>query len=228
LKQLQLSNHFSEMEKFIRNITIHEIEQALSIDYDGTRAHRRFLPDGRSLEIPPALFFSVKESAVMVLLMSKGNELHLCLTRRNRNMKHHPGQISFPGGKIDKDEYYSAKAALREMKEEIGVDPSKISLCGTLSDLYLSVSNFLIHPIVGYLNHEPEFNLNHHEVEEMIIIRLEEFFNLKNDVRSTVETSLGQFPVPGYLIDGHFVWGATAMIISEFTERLKLFYCRRE
>jgi len=216
------------MKQLPENITIQQVKSALSSELLAELAHQKFLPKGRSLEIPKNQNSTIKESAVIVLLILKNNEIHLCLTRRNSNLKHHPGQISFPGGKIDKAEDDSVKTALRELEEETGVDQKSVTICGILSDLYVSVSNFLIHPVVGFLDHVPHFIPNHHEVEEIMLIPLNAFFNTKHLSESTVETSFGKIDVPCYTINKQVIWGATAMILSEFTELLSMFYYRQE
>jgi len=210
------------------HITFQQIVKALSLVLPAELAHQKFLPKGRSLEVLKGRIPTFKESAVLVFLILQAGELHLCLTRRNSNLKHHPGQISFPGGRIDGDEQDSVKTALRELEEETGVDQKTVSICGQLSDIYVSVSNFLIHPVVGFLDHEPQFKLNPHEVEEIILIPLKAFFDQKNHSESTVETSLGVIKVPCYSIGGEVIWGATAMIISEFTELLLMSFCPKE
>lgn len=209
-------------------ISIKDIVSALSLELPAEKAHKKLLPEGRSLDIPSDKISTIKESAVLLLLFKKKDELCLCLTRRNQNMKHHPGQISFPGGKIDNIEDDSIKTALRELNEETGIDGSIVNIWGKLSDLYITVSNFLIHPVVGYLDHEPLFVINHDEVDEIIVIPLVEFFIDKNITESTVETPFGKIEAPCYSIDGHIIWGATAMIISEFTELLSTFFRLKE
>jgi 8-oxo-dGTP pyrophosphatase MutT (NUDIX family) len=216
------------MENIPENISIEEIRIAMATDEKGKPAHNKFLPSGRSLIIPSDKPLKIKESAVLVLLIRRNDELCLCLTLRNQNLKHHPGQISFPGGKIDKDEYDYTDTALRELHEETGIDKTAVLICGKLSDLYVQVSNFLIHPVVGYLDHEPLYKKNHDEVAEIIIIPFKEFFRSENRTVSIVETHLGKIEAPGYSINGHFIWGATAMIISEFTERLFAYFRQKK
>jgi 8-oxo-dGTP pyrophosphatase MutT (NUDIX family) len=215
------------MKNFIKNITLREIISALSFELSAEYAHKKFLPIGRSIDIPYNLRNEIKESAVMVLLLKKNNELCLCLTLRTQLLRHHPGQISFPGGKIEKNEDDFTETALRELKEETGINSETVFICGKLSDLYIPVSNFLIHPIVGYLDHEPHFEINTQEVDEMIIIPFYEFFMNENHTLSIVESQSGKIEVPSYTIQGKTIWGATAMIISEFTELLMTFYRKK-
>jgi 8-oxo-dGTP pyrophosphatase MutT (NUDIX family) len=210
------------------HITIQDVEEALKLNLSGEKSHQRMLPEGRSLARPNEKSQKVKESSVLVFLISKDDELHFALTRRNPNMKHHPGQISFPGGGREENESTIYETALRELEEETGVDKTKIKIIGKLSELYITVSNFLIHPVVGFLNHEPEFKTDPNEVEEMIIISLQSFFDENNLTYTNVETNIGRLNVPCYKIDEWIIWGATAMIISEFTEQLSEFFHLKE
>jgi 8-oxo-dGTP pyrophosphatase MutT (NUDIX family) len=212
------------METVPNHITIQDVEEALKRDLPGERSHQKMLPESRSLVIPFEKSVKVKESSVLVFLILKNNELHFCLTRRNPNMKHHPGQISFPGGSREEYESNINDTALRELEEETGVDKTKIKIIGNLSKLYISVSNFLIYPVVGFLNHEPEFKTDPNEVTEMIIISLQSFFDENNLTSTNIETNIGRLNVPCYNINNWIIWGATAMIISEFTELLSDFF----
>jgi len=203
-----------------KHITIQDIEKALKLDLPGIKAHQKMLPEGRSLTIPQEKIGKVKESAVLVFLFSKNDNLFFCLTRRNSKMKHHPGQISFPGGRREENESTNMETALRELEEEIGVDKTKVLIIGELSELYIPVSNFLIHPVVGYLDHEPNFRIDPLEVEELIIISTQSFLDEKNSSMTDIDTTNGKINVSCYKIDELIIWGATAMIIAEFTEML--------
>jgi 8-oxo-dGTP pyrophosphatase MutT (NUDIX family) len=175
------------------------------------------------LVIPHEKIGEVKESAVLVLLFLKNNDLCLCLTRRNPNMKHHPGQISFPGGQCEEEESIITETALRELEEETGIDKTKVRIIGKLSDLYVHVSNFLIHPIVGYIDHEPKFKIDPFEVEELIFIPLQSFLGKNNITLVNIEIVSGKLKVPCYKINDWVIWGATAMIIAELTVLLAEF-----
>jgi len=208
------------MEIKKNHISIQDVEEVLKQELPGKKAHSRMLPEGRSLEMPTEKFAKVKESAVLVFLILKDHQLHFCLTRRNRNMKHHPGQISFPGGRREENESTMAETALRELEEETGSDKTKVKIIGRLSELYVSVSNFIIHPIVGYIDHEPEFKIDPEEVEELILLPVESFFDKKNIVSIEIDTTSGKLNVPCFRIKETIIWGATAMIVAEFTALL--------
>jgi 8-oxo-dGTP pyrophosphatase MutT (NUDIX family) len=206
------------------DITIQDIEEALKLNLPGDKIHQRMLPEGRSLARPTEKSVKIKESAVLVLLFLKNKQLHFCLTRRNLNMKYHPGQISFPGGSCEEYELTISETALRELEEETGVDKKKVKVIGELTDLYVSVSNFLIHPVVGYLDHEPKFRIDPIEVDELIIVPLKSFFEKNKKTSTKIETLQGELNVPCFKINNLIIWGATAMIIEEFIEQLRIYF----
>jgi len=129
---------------------------------------------------------------------------------------------------MDEGENDHLETALRELEEETGIARDKVTVCGSLSDLYIEVSNFLIHPVVGYINGLPNFNINPDEVDEVFLVPLTSFFNENNISKERINTHFGTIDTPAYLIDGKVIWGATAMIIAEFTMQLTTFFLHRE
>lgn len=104
-------------------------------------------------------------SAVMALLYPSGASHNIILIERQDYDGKHGGQMSFPGGKKEDEDYSSLKAALRETHEEIGIHPDHIKVLGRLTDVYIPVSNFLVHPYVGMLESKPEFVADVREVK---------------------------------------------------------------
>lgn len=160
---------------------------------------------------------SSKKSAVLILLYPQGNDIHMIFTLRSKKLSNHSGQISFPGGHIEKGED-AAQTALRETQEEIGIDTALVRIIGQLSDLYVPPTNYIITPVIGYMTEKPDYFINSpDEVEEILDIPLGLFLN--NDIYS-VETwnYQGQaLKVPLWKIhDETPLWGATSMIMSEF------------
>jgi 8-oxo-dGTP pyrophosphatase MutT (NUDIX family) len=128
-------------------------------------------------------------------------------------MKHHAGQIAFPGGKIENGET-ALETALREMEEEIGIQTENIKILGSLSELYVEVSNFLIHPYVAWLDEKPKFKINNNEVDKMVLFP---FLHYRNNIETTtIKTITGVLEVPCIKFENETIWGATAMILSEF------------
>lgn len=205
------------------DIKAKKIKLALEKELPGIDSHKKLLPVGRSLHAPTANNAIVKRSSVLLLLFQEKGSMKVCLIKRPSTMKHHAGQIAFPGGKIEKGET-ALETAFRETQEEIGILKKDVSILGVLSDLYVEVSNFIIHPYVGWLEDMPEFSINTYEVDKMIILPLSLFKNEFSEVE--LNTLTGNLKVPCIRYNEEIIWGATAMILSEFydlTSRLDLF-----
>lgn len=197
------------------------LKAALQGELPGIDAHSKMLPPGRRLKSFDYELESVKQSSVLVLIFPIDNKLYTCLTKRPSTMKYHPGQISFPGGKIEKEDVSAEMAALREAHEEVGVDASEIDVLGKLSDFYLEISKFSIQPFLAWANQKPEFLLNANEVEELILFPVTDFVENEIILETELQTLTGELRVKYYPFNGKIVWGATAMILSELIEILK-------
>ncbi len=191
------------------------IEQILKQELPGAKSHVKLIPPGRELHVKKNNESLVRYSSVLFLLFPVNGEIYTCLTKRNPAMKTHPGQISFPGGKIEKGES-PVTTALREAEEEVGISPGKVKILGRLSELYIHVSNFSISPFVGWVNKKPDFILNKNEAEKLILFPIQKFLKNPQLDHVELETVTGPLVVPYYPHDGEIVWGATAMIMAEF------------
>lgn len=156
---------------------------------------------------------------VLLLLYEKKSELNIVFTQRKNYAGVHSGQMSFPGGKKEDGDISLAHTALRETEEEIGIEKSNIQLLGKLSELYIPPSNFLVHPSVGYAENIVEFKPQAQEVEKVVEIPLSFFLNKKNiDFEREITLFNGtKVRVPAYVFGEHVIWGATAIMLSEFT-----------
>jgi len=197
------------------------LKETLKGELPGTRAHSKMLPPGRRLKFVENELATVKQSSILLLLFPEGDHLYTCLTKRPRTMKYHPGQISFPGGKVEKEDLSAEMTALREAREEVGLDQTGIEILGKLSDLYVEVSKFSIQPFLAWVDQKPDFVVDFGEVEELILFPVSDF--VRNEVISEteMETVSGSLQVKYYPFNGEIVWGATAMILSELIEILK-------
>lgn len=158
------------------------------------------------------------ESAVLILLFPFEDQINICLIRRPTTMKNHAGQIAFPGGRREKDDKDLICTALREAEEEIGLDRESVEILGLLSPVYVQVSDFLITPVLGWMAHIPDIHMDSREVDEVIFISLKALTDPANLCECEKETLTGRIKVPGYEIDGNFIWGATAMMLVELAE----------
>ena len=193
------------------------LKRQLETRLPGSTSHLKMLPPGRVLEFPSEQN-SFLESAVLIVLFPFREQIGTCLIRRPASMKNHAGQIAFPGGKREKEDLSLIRTALREAREEIGIDPDSVEILGELSTVYVQVSKFLIKPVLGWLQQMPELVADLAEVDEVICISLEDLANQANRCDREMETMTGKLSVPGYEINGLFIWGATAMILAELAD----------
>ncbi len=202
----------------LMNFQIENIKKALQKKLPGSTSHKKMLPPNRPLAIIENNSQHLKHSSVLLLLFEENKELFICLIKRPAHMKHHAGQIALPGGRIEKGEG-PVETALRETEEEIGVSPDDITILGVLSKLYVSVSNFLIHPVVGWIDRRPVVIANDDEVEKVIFFPLLHYKNSFEE--EELETVTGKLKVPCIHYLNETIWGATAMILSEFYDILE-------
>jgi 8-oxo-dGTP pyrophosphatase MutT (NUDIX family) len=213
-------NQSGSIKPQIMQFNAEHIQKALSQALPGQVSHRKMLPLNRDISIKPDELPRIKHSSVLLLLFVENNEINACLIKRPSHMKHHASQIGLPGGRIEKGET-ALETAFRETFEEIGISREKIEILGSLSELYVQVSRFLIHPFVGWISEKPAFIINKNEVEKTISFPLS---LLKNIIEETeIETFTGQLKVPCIKFEGEIIWGATAMILSEFYDTLQQF-----
>lgn len=191
-------------------------------DFDGHAAQQPMTPVSRARFRPPDREGAPRQAAVLLLLYCAAGQLHFVLTRRRDDLNSHAGQVSFPGGRIDPAET-PASCALRETAEEIGIPPEQVQLLGQLTPLYISPSDFEVQPFVGAFvgDGRPQFRPNPSEVATLIEVPLGHLLDDGLRVEEQWQLRGIDVTVPFYLLDGHKVWGATAMILSEFTERLR-------
>ena len=155
---------------------------------------------------------------VLLYAIAPAQPLQVVLTQRTERLGHHSGQISFPGGRRDIGDVDFVATAPRETREEVGIATSSIEILGGLTELYVPPSNFMIHPIVGYLDHPPRCIPNPDEVAEVIEPSLTALFNPSakgQTERVLLSQNSKRLPTPCYRIGPHDIWGATAMILSE-------------
>lgn len=165
--------------------------------------------------------YNPKTSAVLALFYQKRGEWYLVLIQRRAYEGVHSKQVSFPGGKQEYGENLQ-QTALRETKEEVGIASESVEVIGTLSTLYIPPSNFLVYPFVGLLKEEPQFEKQDYEVEEILEVPLRFFLDENNRTTSTIMVNKTiPYDVPAFNFEGHVIWGATAIMLSELVAVLK-------
>ncbi len=158
---------------------------------------------------------------VLIVLYYSENHLTTALIKRAVDMYIHSGQISLPGGRCEESDTSPAHTALREAEEEINVNPKRVHLLGSLTSIYIPASHFQVHPVVGYVNERPDFRPNPREVQEIIEVPLRDLFDPEKIGSITITRNTTTFEAPCFNTQNHQVWGATAMILSEFLEVVK-------
>lgn len=179
----------------------------------------RMAPDLRR-ERPPS-GVAVREAGVLVLVYPHAAGLTTLLMRRTPDPGVHSGQISFPGGSIESQDTDLTATALREACEEVGVCGNGVRVLGNLADVYIPPSQFLVRPVVATLPARPTFRPSAAEVAELIELPLVDL--LHPDLKQETDMHLGgmTFRVPYYAVQGHVVWGATALMLAELEARLR-------
>jgi 8-oxo-dGTP pyrophosphatase MutT (NUDIX family) len=180
------------------------------------------LPPGRSLVSPDKIPEDLKNSSVLILLFPENEEIYCCLLKRQSHLRYHAGQIGFPGGRIEKEDHSLRHTAIRESREEIGTDLSIENIIGSLSELYVSVSGFLISPFVAWISRRPLLEIDQQEVEKLLFLPVLSFLRNRKVIQMKVETQTGSLMVPAYALGGEIIWGATAMILAEFFDLLEM------
>lgn len=161
------------------------------------------------------------DAGVMILLYPASGELTTVFMKRTEYPGVHSGQISFPGGRFEPDDGDLKTTALRETEEEFGIAASKIEVLGKLTPLFIPVSRMEVHPYVGYLVERPMFIPDQREVERLIEINVTDL--LQASIVKTKPQNYKNYKgfVPYFEVHENHVWGATAMILSEFLEIIR-------
>lgn len=190
----------------------------------GIEAHRKMIPEMRTIPSPQEIDLSRPTQAGVLALFypDREEETRFLLTLRASYPGTHSAQVSFPGGKIEKGDPDLAHTALRETCEETGVHPESIVIKKSMTETYIPPSNFLVSPFVGISSTRPDFRPNH-EVREIIQVKLRDLLDENTlGVKNLTTSYMENIDVPCFHFDDHIVWGATAMMLSEIKELIKL------
>ncbi|MFL9833590.1 NUDIX hydrolase [Chryseobacterium terrae] len=189
----------------------------------GANAHGIFSPPSRPVfTYDQVLEKNPKFAAVNIVLYLKDNEWHFPLIVRSTNERdRHSGQISLPGGKREEMDKDFAQTAIRETSEEIGIEKHYVRIIRELSPIYIPPSNFYVYPFISYTKKNPEFILQQSEAVEVIEFPITSFLNLPDSPEIMALPGAGGHEVPVINFNGYIIWGATAMILSEFSQLIK-------
>lgn len=167
----------------------------------------------RSIETAPPLV----RAGVLIPLVVRGPGVELLFTRRTDTVLTHKGQISFPGGQREDSDVETVETALRESYEEIGLEPSRVTVLGELDDVFTAVSSFVITPVVGLVeggldNLRPAPD----EVKSLLVVPVTQL--LDPEVHTTETRSVGEhsYRIHYYTVGNDLIWGATGRIVYQF------------
>lgn len=156
-----------------------------------------------------------REAAVLILLYPESDSIFTLLMQRHDYEGIHGGQISFPGGKKEDSDKDLVRTALREAYEETGINESEISVIGTLTPLFIPVSNMHVTPVIGWTTRKPEFSHKHEEVAFLIEADLNILLDPLIIKTKPLRIQNESIDIKFFDYHGHIVWGATAMILNE-------------
>ncbi len=202
------------------------ISDRLKAELPGKEAHDLMMPRLPS-GMPANLQHKQKprEGAVLILIYEDEAGLRFPLIQRPKYNGVHSGQMGLPGGKAEPEDLSLHTTALREAQEEIGVVPEQVEVVGELSSFYVSASNYQILPVVAITHEMPQFVPDQHEVDEVVIANVHHLIDQTFLKEKEIVVAAG-FPLqsPYFEVEGRTVWGATAMMLSEFSVILKEIY----
>lgn len=172
-------------------------------------------------KLPPGFRFPnmnphlARKGAVLILFYQKGPDWYFPLIQRPTYDGVHSGQVAFPGGRMEDGDENLIRTALRESREEIGVEEQDVNVVGELSHFFVSASNHLVKPVIGFHRAIPQFVPDNREVEVVIEAPLTELLSQAVTMKE-VHTSRGySITSASFLFDNRVVWGATAMMLAE-------------
>ncbi|MFT6900874.1 MAG: 8-oxo-dGTP pyrophosphatase MutT (NUDIX family) [Colwellia sp.] len=162
---------------------------------------------------------TLKPAAVLIALIEENKQLSVVLTKRASHLKHHPGQISFPGGKMEDFDAGFVSAAIREAEEEIGLNIDNINIVGQLLP-YETISGYVVTPIIAFIDKKQHYVIDENEVAEIFHVPLQHFLNISNYYTVTIERHRKPFSIHFMPFEHHNIWGATAVMLKDLAIQL--------
>lgn len=158
------------------------------------------------------------DAAVLVALYIDSGELHAVFTKRRDDLRRHPGEVSFPGGRHDETDADLAATALREAHEEIGLPPEAVDVIGALQPTPTIATGYAVYPFVGLIEPGQAWRLSPLEVAEVLELTLADL--LAGYARRRLIRRGIPIRTDTYRVDGQLIWGATARIVADLFDRI--------
>ncbi len=196
------------------NDFINHLQLQLRQPLPGPEAHLKMASASR-LRFKAQPNEKTRRSAVLILFYPYRDQIVAPLILRPKYDGVHAGQMAFPGGRYEKTDEHLIRTALREAQEEIGIKAADVKVLGKLTELFIPPSNFFVQPVIGTLPYKPDFYPDPREVDAVLEVTLDELMDEGIVGTTQLEVRGVSIDAPFYDIQGHKVWGATAMMISE-------------
>ena len=162
---------------------------------------------------------TLKPAGVLIPIIERRAELSVLLTQRSAELKHHAGQVSFPGGRMEEHDVSVEATALRETQEEVGIDAQHISVLGYLQTMP-TITGYAVTPVVGMVSADAKLVIDPTEVEYTFEVPLSFLLDESNDVRTEWDTHDRKVPMVEFHWEGERIWGATAFMIISFRKKV--------
>ncbi len=200
------------MPETLKSITADQIRRRLSgtcmpadpLAVDVQEMQNRLPPDAVQ-----ELNRNLRAAAVLIPIVERGDTLAVLLTERSAALRHHAGQVSFPGGGMERHDADISRTALREAHEEVGIRPEEVEIAGYLQPT-LTITGFAVTPVVGFVSSAYRLQVDPGEVESAFEAPLDFLMDSRNAFHSEREFRGTTFPVTTFHYGGHRIWGATA------------------
>lgn len=200
------------------NKTILQLKKVLKEPLPGIIAQKKMMPDIHNTHLKYFSEKPLREAAVLISLFPFEGNLGTVFIERTQDASPHSGQIAFPGGRYEFNDVTLINTALREANEELGINPDEVEIIGSLTPIEIPISGFSVTPIVGFLQTDPTINPCPTEVQNYYKVTLKELLNTNNKTTGEVSVRNKRITTPYYKLKHTLIWGATAMVLSEFEE----------
>lgn len=162
---------------------------------------------------------SLRKASVLIGFVERENGLNVLFTKRASHLKHHPGQISFPGGKFEQDDSVLSETALRETFEEVGIERHQISIFGQMPEL-VTISQFTVTPFLAFISPDYKSQIDKNEVDEVFEVPAKIVLDSKQLHSEQFKVNNFSHRVFGLNYKHHFIWGMTAQIIDAMQKHI--------